>query len=65
LVTDRFIAFPISTVSSVPEAPTNAPLMMSTLLPNTKPVEAAANPDERVQQRDDDRHVGAADRQHE
>ena len=43
-MTDRFIALPISTVSSVPDAPTSAPLMISTLLPSTNPVEAAATP---------------------
>ncbi len=43
-MTLRFIALPISTVSSVPDAPTSAPAMMSTLLPSTKPVEAAARP---------------------
>src|ERR1700761_5265104 len=44
LVMLRFIALPISTVSSVPDAPTSAPLMISTLLPSTKPVDAAAKP---------------------
>ena len=34
----------MSTVSSVPDAPTSAPLMISTLLPSTKPVDAAARP---------------------
>src|SRR5665213_2112262 len=44
LVTERFIALPISTVSSVPEAPTSAPATIRTLLPSTKPVDAAARP---------------------
>jgi len=44
LVTERFIAFPISSVSSVPDAPTSAPEMIKTLLLSTKPVDAAASP---------------------
>ena len=39
----RFIALPISTVSSVPLAPTSAPQMISTLLPSTNPVIATAS----------------------
>ncbi len=38
------MALPIISVSSVPEAPTSAPLMISTLFPSTKPVSAAASP---------------------
>ena len=41
---DRFIALPISSVSSVPEAPTSAPATMRTLLWRTKPVADAASP---------------------
>ena len=41
---ERFIARPISSVSSVPEAPTSAPLTISTLLWSTKPVADAARP---------------------
>ena len=44
LVIERFIALPISSVSSVPEAPTSAPEMISTLFSSTKPVAAAARP---------------------
>ena len=44
LVTLRFIALPISSVSSVPDAPTSAPEMIRTLLSSTKPVSAAASP---------------------
>jgi hypothetical protein len=35
---------PIISVSSVPDAPTSAPEMMSTSLPSAKPVSAAASP---------------------
>ena len=42
--TERFIARPIISVSSVPEAPTSAPLTIRTLLCSTKPVAAAARP---------------------
>ena len=41
---DRFMARPIICVSIVPEAPTSAPAMISTLLCSTKPVAAAARP---------------------
>ena len=41
---ERFIARPISSVSSVPDAPTSAPLTIRTLLCSTKPVAAAARP---------------------
>ncbi len=41
---ERFIACPISIVSSVPDAPTSAPLTISTLEPSSKPVAAAARP---------------------
>src|SRR5215469_8229581 len=40
----RFIAFAMSIVSSVPDAPTSVPLMMSTVLFSTKPVIATATP---------------------
>jgi hypothetical protein len=46
------------------EAPTSMPATISALLFSAKPV-AARQAGERVQQRDHDRHVGAADRQHE
>ena len=41
---ERFIARPIIIVSSVPEAPTSAPLTISTFEPSSKPVAAAARP---------------------
>ena len=41
---ERFIARPISIVSSVPEAPTSAPLTISTFECSSKPVAAAATP---------------------
>ena len=44
LVIGRFIALHISMVSSVPEAPTSVPLMMSALLLSTNPVAATARP---------------------
>ena len=40
----RFIAWPIIWVSSVPDAPTSMPAMISTLFASTKPVEAVARP---------------------
>ena len=62
---ERFIARPIRIVSRVPEAPTSVPPMMSALLSSTKPLDGGGEPGERVQERDHDGHVGAADRQHE
>ena len=41
---ERFIALPISSVSSVPDAPTRAPATIRTLLCRTKPVAEAASP---------------------
>jgi hypothetical protein len=41
---ERFIARPISIVSRVPDAPTSAPLTISTVLWSTKPVADAARP---------------------
>src|SRR6266545_3131838 len=41
---ERFIARPISIVSSVPDAPTSIPLTISTFECRTKPVAAAASP---------------------
>ena len=41
---ERFIARPIISVSSVPDAPTSMPLTISTLLSSSKPVAAAASP---------------------
>ena len=41
---ERFIARPISIVSSVPDAPTSAPLTISTFEPSSNPVAAAASP---------------------
>ena len=40
----RFIALPIIWVSSVPDAPTSMPAMISTLFESTKPVDAVARP---------------------
>ena len=62
---ERFIARPISIVSSVPEAPTSAPLTISTFEPQLEAGRRGGEAGERVQERDHDRHVGAADRQHE
>ncbi len=44
LASERFIALLISWVRMAPLAPTSAPATMSTLLPSTKPVIAAAVP---------------------
>ncbi len=51
-------------VSSVPDAPTSVPAMISRSLSSTKPVAAAARPVNELSRRDHDGHVGAADRQH-
>ena len=62
---ERFIARPISSVSSVPDAPTSAPLTIRTFSCSDEAGRGGREPREGVQQRDHDRHVGAADRQHE
>ena len=41
----RFMARHMMRVRIMPEAPTREPLMMRTLLPNTKPVALAARPE--------------------
>ena len=64
-VTERFIAFAISSVSRVPEAPTSMPGDDQDVLVEHEAGRRRGEPGERVQQRDHDRHVGAADRQHE
>ena len=46
LVIERFIALHIILVSINPDAPTNAPQIMSMLLDRTKPVAAAARPEQ-------------------
>ena len=43
-MTERFIAFAISSVSRVPEAPTSMPATMRTVFESTKPVAEAARP---------------------
>ena len=43
-MTERFIAFAINSVSSVPAAPTSIPDTMSTVESRTKPVADAARP---------------------
>ena len=43
-MTERFIAFAISSVSRVPEAPTSMPATISTVFESTKPVAEAARP---------------------
>ena len=64
-VTLRPIAAAIARVRMVPLAPTRVPATISSTLPSTIAGCGDREPGERVQQRDDDRHVGAADRQHE
>jgi hypothetical protein len=44
LVIERFIALHISTDRINPEKPSSVPAMISTLLPSTNPVAAAASP---------------------
>jgi hypothetical protein len=44
-VSERFMASHMIFVRMMPDAPTSAPLMMSTLLPSTNPVMDAASPE--------------------
>ena len=44
LASERFIAFAISCVSSVPAEPTTVPAMIIAALPRTKPSNATARP---------------------
>ena len=62
---DRFIAFAISSVSKVPEAPTSIPATMSTVESSTKPVADAARPVNAFRSEITTGHVRAADRKHE
>ena len=63
LITERFMASAMSLVRIAPDAPTRAPAMIRTGLSMTKPAIATAVPVKLFSRRDDDRHVGAADRQ--
>ena len=60
---ERFMASAMSLVRMAPEAPTRAPAMISTGLPMHEAGHCRGGARERVEQRDDDRHVGAADGQ--
>ena len=62
---ERFIARPISSVSRVPDAPTSAPATIRTFSCSAKPGGRRGEARARVQERDHDGHVGAADREHE
>ena len=62
---ERFIARPIIIVSSVPEAPTSMPADDQDVVLELEAGRRGGEAGERVQQRDHDRHVGAADREHE
>ena len=62
-VTERFIAFAMSSVSSMPAAPTTMPAIINAGFCSTKPLEADGQAGEGVVDRDHDRHVRAADRQ--
>ena len=62
-MTERFIASAMSLVRIAPEAPTRAPAMIRTGLSMHEAGHRHGRAGERVQERDDDRHVGAADRQ--
>ncbi len=65
LPSERFIARrPSSVVSSVPDAPTSVPLMIEHRAVEREAGDRGRHAGERVEQRDDDRHVGAADGQH-
>ena len=62
-MTERFMASAMSLVRIAPDAPTRAPAMIRTGLSMTKPAIATAVPVNEFSRLDDDRHVGAADRQ--
>ena len=62
---ERFIARPISTVSMVPEAPTSIPPTIRALFLKLEAGRRGREPGAHVKEGDHDRHVGAADRQHE
>ena len=64
LAIERFIASAICLVRIEPDAPTSMPATISAVLSSAMPAAAARQAGERVQRRDHDRHVGAADRQH-
>ena len=64
LANERFIALLIIIESKKPEVPSSAPQMMSTLLLEREAGRRRGETGVRVEQRDDDRHVGAADGQH-
>ena len=65
LATERPIALAISRVRNVPDAPTSVPATSSSDVAEHVAAGRDRQAGERVEQRDDDRHVGAADRQHE
>ena len=65
LPTERFIAVAISIVRIVPEEPTKVPATISATLSRANPAAAAESPVKAFSMRDHDRHVGAADRQHD
>ena len=65
LATERPIARAISRVRNVPEAPTRVPATSSSDVGQHVAAGGDGEAGERVEQRDHDRYVGAADRQHQ
>ena len=65
LKTERPIASAISLVSNVPAAPTSVPAISSSAVAEHVTAGRDGQTGEGVQQRDDDRYVGAAHRQHQ
>ena len=61
---ERFIALLIIMERMKPDVPSSAPAMMSTLLPKREAGRARGEARVRVEERDDDRHVRAADGEH-
>ena len=56
------MAFAMSSVSSMPAAPTTIPAIIRAGFCKTKPLKADCKASEGVIDGDDDRHIGAADR---
>ena len=63
LASERFMALAMNCVSSVPAEPTTVPAMIIAALFEHEAFEGHGETGERVVQRDDHRHVGAADGQ--
>ena len=62
-MTERFIAFAMSSVSSVPAAPTTMPAIIKRRIPQHEAFEPDGESGRGVVDRDHHRHIRAADRQ--